>query len=300
MSSENFLLKGFADRHLPVNSISPASAYRVVLIPLIAVIILAYLPIPGLAQAEPVEVGSLDGLVKSVYRDTKHVLTSPLRWRQDDVVKLATLSIATFGMMITDKELQESVQKNRTRTSDQVSEWMKKYTKRVANLTIGGLYIYGLAYHDRRARETAFLCLESVALAEAITTGLKHLVGRSRPFADKGAFDFNPLESPPPQYSLSLPSGHATTAFAFCSVVAARYPSWPVRLSLYGFAVTVSLARMNTNVHFLSDVFWGGIIGISVGKCLVALHERDGKSDLEFMSRHEPDKIGIGLRMWLR
>lgn len=300
MSSENLLPKGFGKKHLGINSVFRAKTCHVFLILLIAVIICAWLPIPGLAQGEPDEVESLDGLVKILYRDTKHVLTSPLRWGKDDMVKLATLSIGTFAIMITDQEVQESVQKNRTHTRDQISEWTNEYTKRVVNLTIGGLYLCGLALHDRKARETAFLCLESVVLAEGITTGLKHLVGRSRPFADKGAFDFNPLQSPPPPYSLSLPSGHATTAFAFCSVVAARYPSWLVKLASYGFAATVSLARMNMNVHFLSDVFWGGIIGISVGRCLVELHKRCEKPTWSLTCTSGPGEVGVGISVWLR
>lgn len=284
---------------MPVRPVFRAKVCGVFLTFLIALIICGCLPVVGLAHGEPDEVESLDGLVKSVYRDTRHVLTSPLRWGKDDMVKLAALSIGTFVMMITDKELQESVQKSRTCTTDQVSEWTNKYTKRVANLTIGGLYFSGLALHDRRARETVFLCWKSVVLAEGITTGLKHLVGRSRPFADKGAFDFNPLKSPPPPYSLSLPSGHATTAFAFCSVVAARYPSWLVKLASYGFAATVSFARMNTNVHFLSDVFWGSVIGISVGRCLVELHKKCEKPAWSFTWMREPDRVGVGISIWL-
>lgn len=285
---------------MPVNSISRGRVCRVVLIPLIAVIIRACLPILGLAQAEPVEEGSGDGLVKSVYRDTKHVLTSPLRWRQDDVVKLVTLSMGTFVVMLADTELQDRVQRNRTRAGDEISRWTDRYYKRISNLAVGTLCLSGLVSRDRKLRRTALLCLESAALAQGITKGLKYLVGRSRPYGGRGAYNFDPLDYPPPPYSLSFPSGHATAAFAFSSVVAAQYPSWPVKLISYGFAVVVSLARVNNNAHFSSDVLFGGIIGISVGRCLGALHKREGKSDLEFMSRHEPDKIGVGLRMWLR
>ncbi len=285
---------------MPGNSIFHANVYQVFLIPLVAVIICACLPVPGSAQAEPDQVGSLDGLVKSVYRDTKYVLTSPLRWRQDDVVKLVTLSMGTFVVMLADAELQDRVQRNRTRAGDEISRWTDRYYKRVSNLAVGTLYLSGLVSRDRRLRQTALLCLESVALAEGITKGLKYLVGRSRPYGGQGAYNFDPLDYPPPPYSLSFPSGHATAAFAFSSVVAAQYPTWPVKLISYGFAVVVSLARVNNNAHFSSDVLFGGAVGISVGRCLVALHKRDGKSDLEFMSRHEPDKIGIGLRMWLR
>jgi membrane-associated phospholipid phosphatase len=270
------------------------------LIILITVITCIYMPMTSLAESDPDEIESLDGLVKYLYRDTKHVLTSPLHWKQNNLVLFATLSVNTFAMMLTDTDFQKSVQKNRTHTTDQVSEWTDKYTKRVTNLTIGGLYLSGLIFHDRKAKETALLCLESVALAEGITTGLKHLIGRSRPFGNQGAFHFDPLKSPPPIYSLSFPSGHATTAFALSSVVAEQYRSWLVRMISYSFALVVSSARVNNNAHFLSDVFWGGIIGISVGRCLVKFHKNERTPGWELISTKGPNNVRLGISIWIK
>jgi len=228
------------------------------------------------AESNPGQVESVDLLIKHLYRDTEHILSSPLRWRGEDLLFFATLSVSTFAMMLADADFQNSVQKNRTFTTDRISRWTDKYTKRVTNLAIGGLYLSGFVLHDRKAKETALLCLESVALAEGITKCLKYAIGRSRPFGNQGAFDFNPLRVPPPAYSLSFPSGHATTAFALSSVMAERYPSWWVRVISYGFALVVSAGRVNNNAHFLSDVFWGGIIGTMVGRCVVRLHRKGG------------------------
>jgi len=299
MSSENFVAQNFAQRYLVVKPIFGWRANQIFLVILIIVITCMYLPVSSLAESDPDEVESLDGLAKYLYRDTKHVLTSPLHWKQDDLVLFATLSVSTFALMLTDTDFQEYVQKNRTNTTDQVSEWTDKYTKRVTNLTIGGLYLSGLILQDRKSKKTALLCLESVALAEGITKGLKHLMGRSRPYGDRGAFDFNPLKVPPPSYSLSFPSGHATTAFALSSVITEQYRSWLVRLISYSFALVVSLARVNNNAHFLSDVFWGAITGISVGKCLVKFHKKDGTGEWELISTNEPNNVRLGILIWL-
>jgi membrane-associated phospholipid phosphatase len=142
--------------------------------------------------------------------------------------------------------------------------------------------------------------MESVILSEGITSGIKYAVGRARPFADKGAFHFDPLRFPPVSYSLSFPSGHATNAFALSSVIAEQYHSWMVRLISYGFAVLVSLGRVNNNVHFVSDVFWGGVVGTSVGKCLVKFHKKeDGMRECEIVSIREGDGIRWGILIWL-
>jgi membrane-associated PAP2 superfamily phosphatase len=256
-------------------------------------------PTATLAREEPGNVECLDGLVKHLYLDTKHVLLSPVHWRQRDVMLFAALSIGTVGLMGADDDFRQIVQRNRNHSTDRVADWTNKYTRRVANSTIAGLYLTGLVFHDRKAKETALLCMESVVLSEAVTTGLKYAVGRSRPFAEKGASDFNPFKSPPPSYSLSFPSGHATTAFALSSVVAEQYHSWLVRLAAYGFALAVSYGRMDIDVHFLSDVCWGGIVGISVGRCLVKFHEKDKMPSLTLVPRTGSAGPGLGFSIRL-
>jgi membrane-associated phospholipid phosphatase len=259
----------------------------------------ALAPVTGLARTEADDVQCLDRLVKHLYLDTKHVFSSPLHWQRNDLLLFATLSVGTVGLMSADEDFRQIVRRNRNHTTDRTADWTNKYTRRVANSTIAGLYVSGLILRDRKARETALLCLESVALAEGITTGLKYAVGRSRPFAEKGPSDFNPFKSPPPSYSLSFPSGHATTAFALSSVVAEQYRSWLVRLAAYGFAVAVSYGRMDIDVHFLSDVFWGGIIGISVGRCLVRFHQKDNTPRWTLALPGGPSGPGLGFSIRL-
>ena len=288
------------EKKLSWNSIFRGKITQVFLISVTIFMVCAFLPPPVLAGPEPDGVRSVDRLVERVYQDGKHVLSSPLRWGQDDLVLLGALSVSTFGLMLCDTEFQESAQRSRTLTTDEVSEWTDRYSKRVINVSIGALYLSGLVRDDRKLKHTALLCLESVALAEGITKGLKHLIGRSRPYGDRGAFNFDPVRFPPPPYSLSFPSGHATSAFAFSSVVAAQYRSWPARLISYSFAVTVALARVNNNAHFLSDVFFGSVVGIAVGRCLVQLHRKDGRADWNFTSTTHDGRIGAGISIWLR
>lgn len=270
------------------------------LLPLIAVLICAFLPPAVLAEREPDGVRSVDGLARHLYEDTKHVLGSPLRWGQDDLVRLTTVSVSAFAIMLVDEDIQDRMQRERTQTSDRISRWTDRYSKRVINVGIGALYLSGLVCDDLKLKHTALLCLESMALAEGITKGLKHVIGRSRPYGDRGAFSFDPMRFPPPSYSLSFPSGHATSAFAFSSVVAAQYRSWLVRLISYSFAVAVSLARVNNNAHFLSDVFFGSVVGIAVGRCLVQLHKRDQRSYCCVTSTIHTGRIAAGISIRLR
>jgi membrane-associated phospholipid phosphatase len=256
----------------------------------------------AMSSATPVEAGldekrikCLDYLITRSYEDAKHVLTSPLRWNQQSLVTFAVLSAGTFGLMHADEDLQDWVQERRNSTTDGISKWTDRYTKRTTGLTIGGLYLGGMIFCNKKAKETALLSLESVALAEGITKGIKYLVGRTRPFGDKGAFHFDPLQFPPPSSSLSFPSGHATTAFALSSVIAEQYGNLPLTLALYGWATVVALARVNNNAHFFSDVFWGGVIGISVGKTIVRFNRKKASESVQVCLASKPDLLVMGV-----
>jgi membrane-associated phospholipid phosphatase len=253
-----------------------------------------------MCSTKPVWAGSsekriecLDCLITRFYEDTKYILTSPFHWKGQSLLTFTTLSMGTFELMLADRDFQDLVQDHRNSTTDKISKWTDRYTKRVTNLTIGGFYLSGILFHNNKTKETALLCLESVALAEGITNGIKHLVGRTRPFGNKGTFHFDPLKLPPPSSSLSFPSGHATCAFALSSVIAEQYPNIPLTIGLYGCATVVALGRVNNNAHFLSDVFWGGVIGFSVGRSLVKFNKKNISEEVGLTLWSKPDLLGM-------
>jgi membrane-associated phospholipid phosphatase len=298
MSSENSVAK--RTKHFGIKWVLDCGATQIFVRILMICVATTCLPVMSRAEAGATDFESLPGMVKHLCRDTKHVLTSPLRWRQNDIALLATLSTATFAVMLADRDFQNSVQDNRTYASDQISRWTGRYTQRIVNLTIAGFYVSGLVLHDHKSKETALLCVESVVLAQGVTKALKYVTGRARPYANKGGFSLDPLQFPPPSYSLSFPSGHAAAAFALSSVIAERYQSRWVKLISYGFAVTVSMTRVNNNVHFLSDVLWGGLVGISVGRCLVKFHDRHNTPDFGLGFRRGWENTEFGISIWLR
>lgn len=110
----------------------------------------------------------------------------------------------------------------------------------------------------------------AIVASGVVTTGLKFLIGRQRPFVENEAYDFTPLHGTRAGRS-SLPSGHTTAAFAFASAIATdlRYDHpngarWGVPL-LYLGAASVGAARMYDNKHWFSDVVMGAGIGTLIG-----------------------------------
>lgn len=71
--------------------------------------------------------------------------------------------------------------------------------------------------------------------------------------------------------SLSFPSGHTTTAFAYASVVAAEH-EWYWGVTAYSLATFVGASRMNDNAHYLHDVIAGATLGSAFGVGLSQLY----------------------------
>ncbi len=107
----------------------------------------------------------------------------------------------------------------------------------------------------------------AIALPGLFDAILKRMIGRARPTVSLPHVD--PLLFAPfiwrADYA-SLPSGHATTAFA---VLAAFGSLWPrARTMLLLYAVAIALSRIFVLGHYPSDVIAGAVVG-TVGALLV-------------------------------
>jgi membrane-associated phospholipid phosphatase len=106
----------------------------------------------------------------------------------------------------------------------------------------------------------------AIALPGLIFTVVKRLIGRARPLVEGGAdpFIYRPLRWNV-EYA-SLPSGHATDAFAIAMALGALWPR--ARPLLWTYAALIALSRVVLTAHFPSDVVAGAAVGI-LGALLV-------------------------------
>ena len=97
-------------------------------------------------------------------------------------------------------------------------------------------------------------------LAAEVSSGLLKLwIGRDRP----------PLANPEPEPLVtlpvtgSLPSGHATVAFACATALALPVPRLAV--PLYALAALIAFSRVYVGVHYPVDILAGAVLGLVVG-----------------------------------
>jgi len=77
-------------------------------------------------------------------------------------------------------------------------------------------------------------------------------------------------ERPDESNNLSFPSGHAASAFATATVLQRHY-GWKVGIPAGLAAAYVATARVKDNKHYLSDVIFGGAMGVAAQRT-VMLH----------------------------
>jgi membrane-associated phospholipid phosphatase len=139
----------------------------------------------------------------------------------------------------------------------------------------------GLVAKKPTVAASGLRAIEAIAVSGTVTSLLKLTFGRARPYLSPTApddFQFGRgAEYRDGRYS-SMPSGHATAAFAFASAVTGevrlRAPQHArtVGLLTYGAAAATAYARMHDDRHWLSDVTVGAGIGTVTGWAITRWH----------------------------
>jgi hypothetical protein len=127
-------------------------------------------------------------------------------------------------------------------------------------LYVIGRYVLPHANGEPRTNKVSHLgfdLLRSLIVSQAFTQGIKYAVRRDRPTGECCAF----------------PSGHASATFATASVLERHLGyrgAWPT----FAIAAYVATSRLHDNRHFLSDVLFGGALGVASGWTVVGRHGR--------------------------
>jgi membrane-associated phospholipid phosphatase len=247
--------------------------------------------------SEPRGENVLDQTVKQFYHDGKNLLLSPFHWDKKETLEFLLTASVTAGLFLADEELKKVAQRNRSDFSDDLARFVTPSEHIYPQAVIGGFYVGGLIFNRKKEKNTGLYLLESLMFTQGITQVIKYSVGRARPFADKGAYHFEGFRTHPSSYSLSFPSGHASTAFSLASVIAEQYDNKTIDCLSYGIASLAAWARVNDNVHFASDVFFGGILGIWVGKIIVRLNKNkeDKPKEISIHPQIGLNSVGVTL-----
>jgi membrane-associated phospholipid phosphatase len=131
-----------------------------------------------------------------------------------------------------------------------------------------GLYLYGRSERDIDLQITGLALGQAAIDAAVITSVLKAFTGRPGPQHHLGSNDYSDdfrfgfLRGGIYQ---GWPSSHTAAAFAMATTLIGLYPdNTAIKIGGLAYAAFIGIG-VSTNIHWLSDVVTGGLIGYAIG-----------------------------------
>ena len=221
--------------------------------------------------------------LKDIGHDQAGIWTSPLRISSRDALWLVPFAAGTGVALDYDAQAEQNlgIDKSRIDTSNTISGFGSSY---VLLGGAAGFYFLGLGTHNQHLAETGRLGAEAVLDSFLVVEALKLATNRERPNEGNGQGGFWPHGTRSYELDGSFPSGHATETFALARVIASEYPSKPVQVAAYAFALAISASRVTARQHFPSDVLVGGTFGYLIGGYVVRHHAAGSEESTLFMA----------------
>ncbi len=102
--------------------------------------------------------------------------------------------------------------------------------------------------------------ITTVIFSAILTTTLKQLIGRPRPY-----ITYSFIQKIGEGGSPSFPSGHTSDAFVLATIVSLLFPKWKIIIPSFVWATLVGYSRIFLGVHYPSDVVFGAVLGVFSG-----------------------------------
>ncbi|HEY3965251.1 MAG TPA: phosphatase PAP2 family protein [Planctomycetaceae bacterium] len=179
-------------------------------------------------------------------------------------------------------------QRVRQETAEHPSRWGEgstvlrqfgEYTYQVP--VLAGVYAAGLWTQDEKLHEFSLAVLSAYGLSATATVAIKGITNTTRPTDqfENGHYGF--------------PSYHTSSTFAIAGCLD-EYYGWKAGVPAYVLASLVGWSRIDQREHDLSDVLFGAVLGVVIGKTVAAAH-LDRQSDLKIAPYYDVRNQATGI-----
>ena len=243
------------------------------------------------AQKDTIPNSSLDktnGIIRAADAFVYTVI-SPVRWKGKDWLTAGSTLGGAALLTLADEPVNDFFHRDQGEFVNQLERVGfhngKPYAAMIAT---GGFYLTGLVIKNEWAKETAIILGSAYLSSGAIQTLMKKVVGRARPGAGYGPYEFRPFHKEA-SFS-SFPSGHVQIALVTSIVLAERVkPIWLKSIFYAGAAITFT-SRMYVGAHWLSDLSFGSAISYFCTKTVMKRLEKT-KYDNPLKNKQDKNKI---------
>ncbi|UKM64216.1 phosphatase PAP2 family protein [Flavobacteriaceae bacterium GSB9] len=200
---------------------------------------------------------------KNTWQGVKHAFSQPAHWNGKDFKNLGILVFGTAALSSIDEPANQFF-KRQDAKAPQLAKDFGWYFGSPQNFFMvnAGLYGVGLLTKSEPIRKTSVLIISSSVTTGLIQSILKNAVGRARPGADYGAFEFRPFSSEGAFHS--FPSGHTALAATMSHAIAKQFKSNWAKIATYSLGSIIPLSRLTANAHWLTDTVFITVLSIMV------------------------------------
>lgn len=209
---------------------------------------------------------------KDYLHDGCYLVTSPLRMTRKQAVWVGATFLVGGVIYAYDEPLLDGFRRRRNESWYQDLQHLGDEIETYGlAATMNPWYVAGIltgyAFKFEWLEETSVQLHEAMFFGSIIRQVFVHLVGRARPFENRGPYSFRFDKGS------SFFSGHTTNVFEAATIISHQCDFWPVTVLSYGLASVIGLQRLQAYSHWPSDVYLGAIYGTVVARTLIKLHE---------------------------
>ncbi len=191
---------------------------------------------------------------------------------RNKIVVLACGTLACIASIVwIDVPLAYFIERNQSSVSHQIGYWLEEAGK--SHWVLIYCVIVGVAAWRswRSVAHNHIVLFAAVAASGIIANVMKVIISRSRPslLFTNGIADFDLFAFRFDYLWNSFPSGHATTGIAIAVAGSVAYPR--LRIVMWSIGLAIAFGRIVYNVHYLSDVIGGIVIGLIISWLCVDL-----------------------------
>ena len=205
--------------------------------------------------------------------------SAPLNWDKNDFLTFGLVVVGNIGLMQFDDSIKDEFSKINSTKKNWLMEAGRIWGEPIPSLALSGiLLIHGYTANDETTKKIGFEIGQSFLYSVSVTSGLKIILGRARPYTGLPSTTFSPFSLNDSNWS--HPSGHTTIAFSLSTVLAANTNNDALKVLAFIPAFLTATSRVYQNHHWASDVFLGAMIGYFTGKFVTDLHQQNEVSPI--------------------